>query len=72
MSDAYVRGYHPRENERLQDQAGTLVDLLHALCGNDLMDTDLYQMTREELLTEVKRLRQSIREHRDSSERSTA
>ena len=30
MSDAYVHGYHPRENERLQDQAGTLVDLLHA------------------------------------------
>jgi SAM-dependent methyltransferase len=29
MSDAYVHGYHPRENERLQDQAGTLVDLLH-------------------------------------------
>jgi len=26
---AYVHGYHPRENERLQDQAGTLVDLLH-------------------------------------------
>ncbi len=30
MSDIYVHGYHPRENERLQDQAGTLVDLLHA------------------------------------------
>jgi ubiquinone/menaquinone biosynthesis C-methylase UbiE len=26
----YVHGYHPRETERLQDQAGTLVDLLHA------------------------------------------
>jgi SAM-dependent methyltransferase len=26
----YVHGYHPRENERLQDQAGTLVDLLHS------------------------------------------
>ena len=26
----YVHGYHPRESERLQDQAGTLVDLLHA------------------------------------------
>jgi protein-L-isoaspartate O-methyltransferase len=25
-----VHGYHPRENERLQDQAGTLVDLLHS------------------------------------------
>jgi protein-L-isoaspartate O-methyltransferase len=29
MSETYVHGYHPRENERLQDQAGTLVDLLH-------------------------------------------
>src|SRR6267154_3923349 len=29
MNEAYVHGYHPRENERLQDQAGTLVDLLH-------------------------------------------
>src|SRR5436853_3625196 len=29
MSESYVHGYHPRENERLQDQAGTLVDLLH-------------------------------------------
>jgi protein-L-isoaspartate O-methyltransferase len=30
MNDAYVHGYRPREVERLQDQAGTLVDLLHA------------------------------------------
>jgi trans-aconitate methyltransferase len=30
MSGAYVHGYDPRENERLQDQAGTLVDLLHS------------------------------------------
>jgi SAM-dependent methyltransferase len=30
MRDAYVHGYRPRENERLQDQAGTLVDLLHS------------------------------------------
>lgn len=29
MSSAYVHGYHSRESERLQDQAGTLVDLLH-------------------------------------------
>jgi SAM-dependent methyltransferase len=29
MSETYVHGYHPRENERLQDQAGALVDLLH-------------------------------------------
>src|SRR6185369_441356 len=30
MSDDYVHGYHERENQRLQDQAGTLVELLHA------------------------------------------
>jgi len=30
MGDLYVHGYHTRENERLQDQAGTLVNLLHA------------------------------------------
>ena len=29
MSGAYVHGYLPRESERLTDQAGTLVDLLH-------------------------------------------
>jgi SAM-dependent methyltransferase len=29
MNDEYVHGYDARENERLQDQAGTLVDLLH-------------------------------------------
>jgi SAM-dependent methyltransferase len=29
MTDRYVHGYHTRENERLHDQAGTLVDLLH-------------------------------------------
>jgi len=28
LHEAYVHGYHPRENERLQDQAGTLVELL--------------------------------------------
>src|ERR1700755_751786 len=26
---AYVHGYHARESERLQDQAGSLVELLH-------------------------------------------
>jgi SAM-dependent methyltransferase len=30
MSETYVHGYHLRENERLQDQAGALVDLLHS------------------------------------------
>lgn len=30
MNEVYVHGYHLRENERLQDQAGMLVDLLHS------------------------------------------
>ena len=30
MNEPYVHGYHPREHERLQDQAGTLVELLHS------------------------------------------
>jgi SAM-dependent methyltransferase len=30
MGHPYVHGYHPRENERLHDQAGTLVELLHS------------------------------------------
>ena len=30
MSRAYVHGYDPRENIRLQDQASTLVELLHS------------------------------------------
>ena len=30
MSQTYVHGYHAREDERLHDQAGTLVDLLHS------------------------------------------
>ena len=30
MTGAYVHGYDPRENLRLQDQASTLVELLHS------------------------------------------
>jgi ubiquinone/menaquinone biosynthesis C-methylase UbiE len=30
MNNAYVHGYDPRENIRLQDQASTLVELLHS------------------------------------------
>lgn len=33
MSNTYVHGYHQRENRRLEDQAGTLVDLLHSDTG---------------------------------------
>jgi ubiquinone/menaquinone biosynthesis C-methylase UbiE len=30
MGETYVHGYHRRENARLEDQAGTLVELLHS------------------------------------------
>ena len=30
MTQGYVHGYHRDENSRLEDQAGALVDLLHA------------------------------------------
>src|SRR5256885_15322239 len=30
LTQDYVHGYHQRENQRLQDQAATLVELLHA------------------------------------------
>jgi cyclopropane fatty-acyl-phospholipid synthase-like methyltransferase len=30
MTRSYVHGYDPRENLRLQDQASTLVELLHS------------------------------------------
>ncbi len=33
MSEVYVHGYQPREKERLQDQAGALVELLHSDTG---------------------------------------
>src|ERR1700681_1808313 len=33
MKETYVHGYHSREHERLHDQAGTLVDLLHSDTG---------------------------------------
>ena len=32
-----------------------------------VMDEDLHQMTRENLIVEVKKLREGIRDHRDSS-----
>jgi hypothetical protein len=32
-----------------------------------MMDEDLAEMTRDHLITEVKKLRQGIRDHRDSS-----
>lgn len=41
MVSSYVHGYHERESERLQDQAGTLVELLHSDTAYPAGDTVL-------------------------------
>ena len=42
MTEPYVHGYDPGENERLRDQAGTLVGLLHSdtsyPCGSQVLE----------------------------------
>jgi protein-L-isoaspartate O-methyltransferase len=42
VSEPYVHGYYPRENERLQDQASTLLHLLHSdtsyPCGSVVLE----------------------------------
>jgi len=66
MTPAYVHGYDPRENDRLQDQAGTPVDLLHddtqypagsrvleAGCGVGAQTVTLAQRSPEALFTSV-------------------
>lgn len=66
VSEIYVHGYQSRENERLQDQAGTLVDLLHSDtaysrgagvlevgCGVGAQTVTLAQRSPEALFTSV-------------------
>jgi SAM-dependent methyltransferase len=66
VSETYVHGYHPRERERLHDQAGTLVDLLHsdtaypagstvleAGCGVGAQTVTLAQRSPDALFTSV-------------------
>jgi SAM-dependent methyltransferase len=66
MGGTYVHGYHPREDERLQDQAGTLVELLHsdttypaassvleAGCGTGAQTVTLAQRSPEARFTSV-------------------
>jgi hypothetical protein len=49
MARRYVHGYDPRENTRLQDQASTLVQLLHCdtayAADFDEGGRDLYRTT---------------------------
>ncbi len=66
MREAYVHGYDPRENTRLQDQASTLVELLHsdtfypaeshvleAGCGVGAQTITLARNSPEALITSV-------------------
>ena len=77
MGETYVHGYQPRENARLQDQAGTLVDLLHsdtayprgstvleAGCGVGAQTVTLAQRSPEARFTSVDISAESIAEAR--------
>lgn len=77
MKRAYVHGYNPRENIRLQDQASTLVDLLHADtvfpagcrvleagCGVGAQTITLAQNSPEALITSIDISEVSIAEAR--------
>jgi len=77
LGETYVHGYQPRENARLQDQAGTLVDLLHsdtayprgstvleAGCGVGAQTVTLAQRSPEARFTSVDISAESIAEAR--------
>ncbi len=77
MSERYVHGYDRRENRRLQDQAGTLVELLHsdtayprgstvleAGCGVGAQTLALAQRSRGARITSVDVSAESIAEAR--------
>ena len=77
MSHRYVHGYHPRERERLEDQAGALVHLLHsdtafppgstvleAGCGTGAQTVTLARNSPGARITSVDVSHQSLREAR--------
>ena len=81
--DSYVHGYRPREHERLQDQAGTLVDLLHsdtaypgdssvleAGCGIGAQTVTLARRSPDARFTSVDISSDSIAEARSRAERA--
>jgi SAM-dependent methyltransferase len=83
MNDAYVHGYHPRENERLHDQARSLVDLLHSDtaypagsvvleigCGVGAQTVTLAQRSPDARFTSVDISADSIAEARRRAERA--
>ncbi|HYP47319.1 MAG TPA: class I SAM-dependent methyltransferase [Thermoleophilaceae bacterium] len=83
MSEAYVHGYRERERERLEDQAGALVDLLHcdtaypegsrvleAGCGVGAQTVTLAERSRAARFTSVDVSRESLAEARQRVERA--
>ena len=83
MTEAYVHGYHSRENERLQDQAGTLVELLHgdtaypngsrvleAGCGVGAQTVTLASRSPDARLTCIDISAESVAEAKRSAERA--
>ena len=83
MSSAYVHGYDARANERLQDQAATLVELLHhdtaypagssvleAGCGVGAQTLTLAQRSPEARITSIDISPSSLAEARSRVERA--
>jgi len=83
MSGAYVHGYDARANERLEDQAATLVDLLHhdtaypagssvleAGCGVGAQTVTLAQHSPEARITSIDISESSLAEARSLVERA--
>ena len=83
MSGAYVHGYDARANERLEDQAATLVDLLHhdtaypagssvleAGCGVGAQTVTLAQHSPEARITSIDVSESSLAEARSRAERA--
>lgn len=83
MNPRYVHGYQPRENERLQDQADTLVELLHADtsyppgsrvleagCGTGAQTLTLARRSPEAMFTSIDVSADSIAEARRRAERA--
>lgn len=81
MKDAYVHGYDPRENIRLQDQASTLADLLHldtfyppgsrvleAGCGVGAQTVTLAANSPEAIITSVDISEESVNAARRAAE----
>ena len=83
MSGAYIHGYDARANERLEDQAATLVDLLHhdtaypagssvleAGCGVGAQTVTLAQHSPEARITSIDISESSLAEARSRADRA--